>query len=61
MAAYQSDINPLKHAGEGWFQTDEYFPQDIRDPYVLGDVLGEGEYYPSPENKPRKWPPAKRY
>lgn len=48
------DIDPAKHAGEGFFQTDEYFPQDIQDPHLRGDVLHEGAYYPGPSPKRRK-------
>lgn len=49
------DIDPLKHAGEGWFATEEYArPEDIEDPYVRGDVGREGDYYPPPDRKKRK-------
>ncbi len=52
------DIDPLKYSGEGFFSTDEYFPQDIGDPYVRGDVTaGQGAYYPHPDFDPRQWPP----
>ena len=55
--ATQGDIDPAKYAGEGWGATEEYFPQDIDNPYTRGDVTGEGEYYPGPDPKKRKWPP----
>lgn len=49
-----SDIDPLKHAGEGWFATEEYArPDDIDDPYVRGDTKHYGDYYPGPD-KPRR-------
>lgn len=52
MRAIFSDVDPLKHAGEGWFNTEEYArPADIHDPYVRGDVGHEGEYYPPPDRK----------
>ena len=43
----ESDIDPEKLAGEGFFATEEY-PRaaDIDNPYVRGDVGREGEYYP---------------
>jgi len=55
------DIDPVKHAGEGFFSTDEYFPQDIRDPWVLGDVMEQDGYYPAPQRPPKKWPPQRPY
>ncbi len=46
------DIDPMKHAGEGHFATEEYArAADIDDPYVRGDVGREGEYYPPPAHK----------
>ncbi len=42
----------MKHAGEGWFATEEYpRADDIDNPFTRGDVGHEGEYYPGP--KPR--------
>jgi len=63
MRGILSDVDPLKHAGEGWFATDEYArPADIHDPYVRGDILGEGEYYPKPARRGEKpWPPARKF
>jgi hypothetical protein len=52
-----SDVDPMKHAGENWGATDEYFPQDIDNPYVRGDVTDPEGYYPGPDMKRRKWPP----
>jgi hypothetical protein len=47
LAALSGDIDPLKHAGEAWFSTDEYAkPSDIKDPYVRAQVGAEEEYYP---------------
>ena len=46
------DVDPMKHAGEGWFATEEYArPADIKNPYVRADVGREGDYYPSPRRK----------
>ncbi len=46
------DIDPMKHAGEGHFAVDEYFPQDIQDPHLLADIEGGGEdYYPPPKRR----------
>lgn len=43
-----SDVDPMKHAGEGFFSTEEYAkPDDIQDPYVRSDMANEGDYYPS--------------
>ena len=53
------DINPLKYAGEGFFDVSEYFPQDIGDPYTRGDVTGLEDYYPDPDFDPADWPPMK--
>lgn len=54
-----SDINPLLHAGEGWYATEEYArPADIGDPYTRGVVGREGDYYPGPD---KKKPSKKRY
>ena len=54
--AARDDIDPLKHAGESWFSVDEYFPQDISNPYLLGEIPGAGEeYYLGP-----LWPPKRR-
>lgn len=58
LAGLRDDIDPMKHAGEGWFATDEYSrPDDILDPYVRGDVMNEGAYYPGPDRLNR----MKRY
>lgn len=45
-----SDVDPMKHAGEGFFATEEYpSPQMIDDPYVRGDIAAAGQdYYPPP-------------
>jgi hypothetical protein len=52
----------MKHAGEGWFSTEEYArPADIHDRYVRGDIAGEGDYYPGPARKGEKpWPPHRK-
>lgn len=43
----RGDIDPLKHAGESWFATEEYArPADIDNPYTRAEVGREGEYYP---------------
>ena len=43
------DIDPMKHAGEGWFATEEYArPNDIGSPYTRAEVGREEDYYPSP-------------
>jgi hypothetical protein len=45
------DIDPAKHAGEGWFATEEYArPEDIGNPYTRGEVTHEGSYYPGPDS-----------
>lgn len=45
-------MNPLNHAGEGFFATEEYArPDDIHDPYVRGAVGHEGDPYPAPDHK----------
>jgi hypothetical protein len=47
LASILGDIDPMKHAGEGWFQTDEYpTPEDVSDPFVAAEVGREGDYYP---------------
>lgn len=47
LAAIGQDIDPLKHAGEGWFATEEYArPQDIENPFTRAEVGREGDYYP---------------
>jgi hypothetical protein len=52
LAALKDDIDPMKFAGEGFFDTSEYArPADIKDPYVRGDVGNEGAYYPPPDRK----------
>lgn len=51
------DIAPERYAGEGFGATEEYFPQDIDDPYTRGEVTGAEDYYPGPDPQRRKWPP----
>jgi hypothetical protein len=47
LATLAGDIDPLKHAGEAWFETEEYAkPSDIADPFVRAQVGAEGDYYP---------------
>lgn len=55
--AMQSDIDPMKYAGEGWFDTSEYARKDdLGDPFVRGDIGHEGEYYPPPDpKKPKRY------
>ncbi len=49
----KDDIDPLKHAGESWFATEEYArPNDISSPFTRGEVGREEDYYPGP--KPKK-------
>lgn len=58
MQSYKQDLDPMRFAGEGYGATEEYFPQDIQNPYVRGEVTGEGEYYPGPDVGGRRpWPP----
>lgn len=57
MGAVHGDIPPENFAGEGYGATEEYFPQDIDDPGVRGKVTGEGDYYPAPDPRRRRWPP----
>lgn len=53
--ALLDDVDPLKHAGEGWFATEEYAtPDGISSPYVRGDIGHEGEYYPPPQPRKRR-------
>lgn len=55
-AAIRDDIDPMKHAGESWFATEEYpRADDIDNPFTRGEVGHEGEYYPGP--KPRRGKP----
>lgn len=50
-----SDIDPLKHAGEGFFATEEYArPKDIKDKYVRADTENYGDYYPKAKTRPKK-------
>lgn len=51
MDALRSDIDPLKHAGENWYATEEIArPEDIKDnAYLRGEVGHEGAYYPGPD------------
>jgi hypothetical protein len=53
LAAVMGDIDPAKHAGEGWFATEEYArPQDISSPYTRADIPMSGEdYYPPPKRR----------
>lgn len=49
-----SDVDPMKHAGEGWGNTDEYAKvSDLSSPYVQADTMFEGDYYPSPKRLPK--------
>lgn len=49
------DIDPAKHAGEGWFATDEYArPEDVENPYTRGEITHEDAYYPGPD-RTRQW------
>lgn len=57
MGDVMGDVPPENFAGEGYGATDEYFPQDIDDPGVRGKVTGEGDYYPAPDPRRRRWPP----
>lgn len=42
------EIDPERHAGLGFYTTEEYAtPDDVSDPFVREDVGREGEYYPS--------------
>jgi hypothetical protein len=51
----RDDIDPMKHAGEGWYATEEYArPDDIDSRYTRGEVGHEGAYYPRPAKKRRK-------
>jgi hypothetical protein len=55
LKAALDDIDPMKHAGESFFATEEYAqPQDIDNPYTRGEVGKEGEYYPGPDRRPRR-------
>lgn len=54
LASIADDIDPLKHAGESWYATEEYAnPKDIDNPYTRGEVGKEGDYYPGPDR--RRW------
>jgi hypothetical protein len=47
LAAILGDIDPVKHAGEGWFSTDEYpTAEDVSDPFLQQEIGREGDYYP---------------
>lgn len=47
LASILGDIDPVKHAGEGWFATDEYpTSDDVADPFLQGEIGREGDYYP---------------
>lgn len=53
LASLQDDIDPAKLAGEGWFATEEIArPNDVDNPWTRAEVGREGEYYPSPSDKP---------
>lgn len=55
MQGLRDDIDPVKHAGEGWFSTDEYArPDDIDNPYTRGEVGREEDYYPGPAPSRRR-------
>jgi len=52
LQAMKDDIDPLKHAGESWFATEEYArPNDISSPFTRGEVGREGDYYPGPKGR----------
>lgn len=52
IAAMMGDIDPQKHAGEGWFATEEYArPADISNPFTRAEVGREEDYYPSPRDR----------
>jgi hypothetical protein len=46
------DIDPAKHAGEGWFATEE-IPRadDVQGAWLRGETGHEGEYYPGPKRR----------
>lgn len=49
MAQALGDIDPAKHAGEGWFATEEYpTTRGIDSPWTRGEIGREEEYYPRP-------------
>lgn len=55
LRAVVGDIDPLKHAGESWFATEEYArPKDINDIYVRSQIGREGDYYPESYARKRK-------
>lgn len=55
MRGILGEVDPARYAGEGWFAVDEYArPADIQSPWVRGDVLNEGDYYPGPDVRRRK-------
>jgi hypothetical protein len=52
LRAILGDVDPAKYSGEGWYPTEEYArPADIQSPYVRGDMMNEGAYYPPPDVK----------
>lgn len=55
IAAIRGDIDPAKHAGEGWHATEEIAnPEDVRDnPWLQAEVGNEGDYYPETRRKKR--------
>jgi hypothetical protein len=55
LASLAGDIDPVKHAGEGWFSTEEYAkPSDIMDPFVRAQVGAEEDYYPETYRRKKK-------
>lgn len=55
LRSVRDDIDPAKHAGESWFETEEYArPEDIENPYTRGEVGREGDYYPPPAPRRRR-------
>jgi hypothetical protein len=53
LAALLSDIDPQKHAGEGWHATEEIAkPSDVLGNSRLRSEVGnEGDYYPETRRK----------
>ena len=57
----RDDIDPAKHAGEGWFATDEYAtPDGIDSPWTRAEVGREEDYYPTPRRDALEGPAAPR-
>ncbi len=43
----QSEIDPMKYAGEGWFSTEEYpVTRGISNPFIRQEIGREEDYYP---------------